>query len=105
MAGWQLWAHVLEEPSHACQGVIPPAYTKEGIARASCCHPQVAPHTLIVWRPDLHTYTAHLTHSLNSTAGTAHAKMNNADLPKVVGQGLGKAIQLWQEDVHVSCTA
>jgi hypothetical protein len=73
-----------------------------GLFSAACCCLQVSPHTLIVWRPDLHTYTAHLTHSLNSTAGAAHAKMNNANLPKVVGQGLGKAIQLWQEDVHVS---
>ncbi len=29
-------------------------------------------------------------------------KINNVDLPKVVAQGLGKAIEIWQEDVHVS---
>jgi hypothetical protein len=55
----------------------------------------------VVWRPDLHTYSAHLMSKVNGSA-PVNAKMNNADLPKIVGQGLGKAIQLWQEDVHVS---
>lgn len=55
---------------------------------------------LVVWRPDLHSYTAHITKEVNIT-GPASSKMNNADLPKIVGQGLGKLIQLWQEDVHV----
>lgn len=62
---------------------------------------QSSPHLLVVWRPDLHTYTAHLMHKVNGSAAV-NAKMNNADLPRVVVQGLGKAIQLWQEDVHVS---
>lgn len=61
---------------------------------------QESPHVLVVWRPDLHSYTAHITKEVNSS-GPANSKMNNADLPKIVGQGLGKAIQLWQEDVHV----
>lgn len=62
---------------------------------------QSSPHLLVVWRPDLHTYTAHITSKVNGSAAVT-AKMNNVDLPKVVVQGLGKAIQLWQEDVHVS---
>lgn len=71
-----------------------------------CCGPlpcrlQSTPNLLVVWRPDLHTYTASLLSKVNGSA-KVNAKMNNADLPKIVGQGLGKAIQLWQEDVHVS---
>jgi hypothetical protein len=62
---------------------------------------QSSPHVLVVWRPDLHTYTAHITRKVDGSAPVT-AKMNNVDLPKVVVQGLGKAIQLWQEDVHVS---
>lgn len=65
------------------------------------CRLQSSPHLLVVWRPDLHTYTATLISKVNGSA-PVNAKMNNADLPKIVGQGLGKAIQLWQEDVHVS---
>jgi hypothetical protein len=66
-----------------------------------CLCLQVLPHVLIVWRPDLHSYTAHITHKVNGSAPVT-AKINNVDLPNFVAQGLGKAIQLWQEDVHVS---
>lgn len=64
---------------------------------------QTSPHVLVVWRPDMHTYTAHIMQEVDAaSAGPTTCKMNNADLPKVVVQGLGKAIQLWQEDKHVS---
>lgn len=67
-----------------------------------CCRLlQLSPHVLIVWRPDLHSYTAHITRNVNGTAPVT-CKINNIDLPKFVAQGLGKAIQIWQEDVHVS---
>ena len=55
----------------------------------------------MVWRPDLNTYTAHIMERAE-TSTPATCKMNNADVPKIIVQGLGKAIQLWQEDVHVS---
>lgn len=74
-----------------------------GLASRCCLLvlPQTSPHVLVVWRPDLHTYTAHIMQKTNASVPTT-CKMNNADLPKVVVQGLGKAVQLWQEDVHVS---
>lgn len=69
-----------------------------------CSCLQLSPHVLIVWRPDLHSYTAHITRKVNGSAPVT-VKINNVDLPNFVAQGLGKAIQLWQEDVHVSAQA
>lgn len=62
---------------------------------------QLSPHVLIVWRPDLKTYTAHITQQLDGAA-PINVTINNADVPKPIVQGLGKTLQLWQEDVHVS---
>jgi hypothetical protein len=75
---------------------------KHGLIRSVVAHTcwQVTPHVLVVWRPDLKTYTAHLTSEANSSAAIT-GTINNADVPKAIVQGLGKAIQVWQEDVHV----
>ncbi|KAF6262091.1 hypothetical protein COO60DRAFT_690109 [Scenedesmus sp. NREL 46B-D3] len=58
-----------------------------------------SPHVLVIWRPDLHQYTAYVTKevaaSVPSTGGII-----NLDLPKLATQALGLSLAAWQADLR-----
>lgn len=80
--------------SAACQGTVicltPPSHTA----------PQESPHVLVIWRPDLHQYTAYVTKEVDASVPSTGGIIN-LDLPKIATQALGLSLGAWQADLKV----
>lgn len=81
-------------------------HTGSASGRADAAHlpppcAQVSPHVLVVWRPDLQLYTGFITQELPVSVPRT-GNMQQLDFPPFVARVLGKSLQVWQADVHVS---
>jgi hypothetical protein len=56
---------------------------------------------LVIWRPDLHQYTAYVTKEVDASVPSTGGIIN-LDLPKIATQALGLSLGAWQADLKVS---
>jgi hypothetical protein len=61
---------------------------------------QESPHVLVIWRPDLHQYTAYVTKEVDASVPSTGGIIN-LDLPKIATQALGLSLGAWQADLKV----
>jgi hypothetical protein len=61
---------------------------------------QESPHVLVIWRPDLHQYTAYITKEVDASVPSTGGIIN-LDLPKIATQALGLSLGAWQADLKV----
>jgi hypothetical protein len=62
-------------------------------------NPQMSPHVIVTWRPDLGKYTAHML-TPSELPDPVNATIYQVDRPESDALLLSQALRDWQNDVH-----